>query len=76
MRNDGDVIVEDVRRALQEHAHGGMVGAIVLAAELYDRSGEPQLYTVHSNTGTSWTHLGMVEVLRLDAQEPLRRNNP
>ncbi|HEY9293622.1 MAG TPA: hypothetical protein VIP98_20280 [Microlunatus sp.] len=66
--DNSDTIVDEVRDALAGHVPGGMVGAFVLAAELYDADGEPQLYTAHSTAGTSWTHLGMIEVLRLDTE--------
>ena len=70
--DDSDTLVEDVRHALAGHVPGGMVGAFVLAAELYDADGEPQLFTAHSTAGTSWTHLGMIEVLRLDTEAVFR----
>ncbi|QDP97471.1 hypothetical protein FOE78_17510 [Microlunatus elymi] len=70
--DNSDTIVEEVRDALAGHVPGGMVGAFVIAAELYDADGEPQLFTAHSTAGTSWTHLGMIEVLRLDTESMFR----
>ena len=67
-----DAILDEIRHALARHAPGGMVGSFVLAAELYDAGGEPQLFTVHSPNGTTWTHLGMIEVLRMDTRAQLR----
>lgn len=69
---NSDTLVDEVRETLAEHVPGGMVGAFVLAAELYDADGEPRLFTAHSETGTSWTHLGMIEVLRLDTEAMFR----
>ncbi|SDR96069.1 hypothetical protein [Microlunatus soli] len=65
-------IIDDVHAALAEHSAGGMTGAFVIAAELYDQNGRPRLFTAHSTDGTSWTLLGMVEALRIDTQALFR----
>lgn len=69
-----DTLINDLRDTLAMHAPGGMVGSFVLAAELYDADGEPQLFTAHSVNGTAWTHLGMIDVLRCDTEAALRRD--
>ena len=74
MKEPDDTLIDDLRAALAVHAPGGMVGSFVIAAELYDADGEPQLFTAHSDTGTVWTHLGMIEVLRNDTHAALRKD--
>lgn len=43
-------LLADLETTLAKHAPGGMVGAIVMAVELYDEQGEPRLHTVRSDT--------------------------
>lgn len=67
-------LLADLEDTLAKHAPGGMVGAIVMAVELYDEEGEPRLHTVRSETGTGWHHLGMIDCLRIDTETPFRQN--
>jgi hypothetical protein len=63
---------EALRDAMASFAVGGMVGAFVLAVELYDADGEPQLHTVRSDTGNAWAHMGMIRALQIDTETPFR----
>ena len=68
-----EALLADIEEVLGKYAPGGMVGSFVIAAEMYDTDGQPQLHTMRDSNGTAWTHLGLIEALHIDTATPFRQ---